>query len=274
MVLVSASGCGGSGTTASSAAEAVPDSETQPMADSTDFPTHDINAYLTWAAGGGLDTTFRALAPYVEKELGVSVVIQNKTGASGAVACKFVHDQKSNGYSIFGGAESPTMFNIMELSNLDYRNYTPLIIYCVNPSVLLVGKDFPYNTLGELFDNIKANPGKVTMATTGGAAIPEIYGNLFKNVEQMDFSFVPFEDENAAGVAVMGGNADFTVLTSSNARELVRSGDLKALAVLDKEKTDNAPNAVPLSEIYPQNEEYLPIAAFFGAFVKMTPRMM
>jgi len=106
------------------------------------------------------------------------------------------------------------------------------------------------------------------MATTGAAAIPEIYGNLFKNVEQMEFNFVPFEGENAAGVAVMGGNADFTVLTSSNARELVRSGDLKALAVLDKNKTDNAPDATPLNEIYPQYEEYLPIAAFFGAFVK------
>lgn len=235
---------------------------------SVNFPTHDINAYLTWGAGGGLDTTFRALTPHVEKELGYSVVVQNKTGASGAVACQFVYDQKSDGYSIFGGAESPTMFNIMDLSKLDYRNYTPLIIYCVNPSVLLVSKDSPYNTLEELFDAIKANPNKITMATTGAAAIPEIYGNLFKNVEQMDFRFVPFEGENAAGVAVMGGNADFTVITSSNARELVRSGDLRALAVLDKNRTENAPDAPPLNEIYPQYEEYLPIAAFFGAYVK------
>ena len=123
-------GCSGSSTPASSKSGDSPAASTQAASSpeagggtaATDFPTHDINAFLTWGAGGGLDTTFRALVPHVEKELGVSVVVQNKTGASGAVACQFVYDQKSDGYSIFGGAESPTMFNIMDLSKLDYRN--------------------------------------------------------------------------------------------------------------------------------------------------------
>ena len=95
---------GGNDTAKTTAAQA--DGATTGSA-STAFPEHDINGWVMWGAGGGTDNIVRPLCTYTEKILGKSIVVNNKTGATGAVATQFVHDQAADGYSLLLGAENP-----------------------------------------------------------------------------------------------------------------------------------------------------------------------
>src|SRR3989339_1337826 len=77
-----------------------------------DYPTKDLMGVIQWGAGGATDNVARAVTPYVEKILGKKIVLQNKTGATGAVGLQFVHNQPSDGYTLLYGAENPNLYRV------------------------------------------------------------------------------------------------------------------------------------------------------------------
>ena len=90
------------------------------------FPTKDLSGVIQWGAGGATDNVARAVTPLVEKHLGKQVVLQNKPGATGAVAVQWVHNQPSDGYTLLYGAENPLLYRVLDISQLEYKDFYPV----------------------------------------------------------------------------------------------------------------------------------------------------
>ena len=89
------------------------------------YPTRNITGIIMWGAGGGMDGVSRALTPHAEPHLGRTIVLQNRPGATGAIASTAVHTQPANGYHLLYAAENPAIYRVLELSPLSFHDFEP-----------------------------------------------------------------------------------------------------------------------------------------------------
>lgn len=89
------------------------------------YPEKNIHGVVMWGAGGALDNVSRAVAPIASSVLGKSIIIQNKTGATGAIAAALVANSPADGYTILFGAENPNLYKVTGLSKIDYNDFDP-----------------------------------------------------------------------------------------------------------------------------------------------------
>lgn len=232
------------------------------------FPTKDIAGIVQWGAGGGTDSLMRPLATLAEKVLGQSIVIQNKTGATGAIATQFVHEQAADGYTLLMGAENPQLYTILDISKLTYNDFEPVFLVGDERVGIVVGKDSKYNSFTELIEDALANPGKVSVSSTGKGGMPWTVSSFIKAVTGAEFNQIPFDSDAAALTAVLGGHADFTVAKVQTAIQSYKAGDLKFLTLLSLDEVDVLPEVPLVTAEYPDFAEYLPWGPFYGIFVK------
>lgn len=231
------------------------------------FPQHDINGYIMWGAGGAMDNMARSITPLVEKNLGKSIILQNKTGASGAVATQYVFDQKADGYSILYGAENPQLYGVLNISHLDYSDFEAINIFARGVAIVVAPPEAKWNTVEDLIADAK-EPGKLKMSVTGPAGLPYVMYSLMKSVSGIDSTLVPFDGEGPALTAMLGGHVDYTIVGLSAAREMIRAGKVKALAVISNEEIEGMEEIPVIGKIIPDYQKYLPWGPFFGAYVK------
>lgn len=232
-----------------------------------EYPDNNINGYVAWGAGGPTDTVSRALAVIAAKELGTNIIIQNKTGASGSVATDFVKRQESNGYSILFNSENPPLYKVMGLSDVDYDDYYPVIVVGQQTAVMVVAPDSPYNSVEDLFEDVLARPGEITLATTGAGGLPSNVAAMMQATNGVEFNQVPYDGDSAVLTAIMGGNADVTVVNYSSAVDYVADRSVKILTVFSDERLESEPDSATICESYPEYESYFPWGTFVGVFV-------
>lgn len=232
-----------------------------------EYPDSDINGYVAWGAGGPTDTMSRALSIYAADALDTNIIIQNKTGASGSVATEFVKRQKDDGYSILFNAENPPLYKVMGISQIDYDDFYPVIIIEQQTGVLVAKADSKYNTITDVFEDAKENPGKINLATTGAGGLPSNVAAMMESTSGVSFNQVPYDGDSSVLSAILGGHADLTIINYSTAIDYVRDGSLKIITVFDNERLDNEPDVEAISEAYPEYEHYFPWGPFVGVFV-------
>ena len=147
-----------------------------------DYPTKPITMIIPYAAGGTTDVWGRKLAALLEKYLGQAITVTNQGGASGSIGSQFVKEQPSDGYTVLVCAETMGTYRTMNVCDLDYSDFTVISPLVGDPKVLVVGKDSKYNTLEELLDDIKANPGKITMSHSGPGGSGHNQGLVMKEL--------------------------------------------------------------------------------------------
>ena len=233
-----------------------------------DYPARDIQGTIMWGAGGATDNLARVVTPVVEAELGQKIVLVNRPGGAGAVSTQYVHSRPADGYNILYGAETPQIHQVLGLSKIDYDAFSPLVLFGRNLAVFVVKPDAPWKTMGELVADIKARPGKITAATTGPGATPAVALGILRASENTHVNQVPFDGEGPGLTALQGGHADFMPTSLPAATELLKSGRLPALAVLDLESPEAFPDIPPITKDLPGTAKYLPWGTFQGVFVK------
>ena len=131
----------------------------------------NIEIVCPWGTGGGADTTLRAFATALESEIGVKVVVNNKSGAGGVTGVQFATSQPADGYTYLLCTQSPMLAQITGSTDFDvYGSIKPLCQLVHDVNVFVAGKDEPYNNMEELKEYLKANPGSVkcgVMTITG-----------------------------------------------------------------------------------------------------------
>jgi len=241
---------------------------TQTQEKEVKFPERDINGYIMWGAGGAMDNVSRSITPLAEKYLGKSIILQNKTGATGAVATQFVYDQKADGHTLLYGAENPQLYGVLNISKLDYKDFEAINILGRGVAVVVVPKDSKYTTLQDLIEAGKAAPGKINMSSTGPGGLPFVVYSLLNTVSGVEFNLIPFDGEGPSLTAMLGGHVDFTIVGLSAARELYRADKVKPLVVISNEPIEGMEEIPVIGEILPEYNPYLPWGPFYGVYVK------
>lgn len=231
-----------------------------------DYPTKPITMIIPYGAGGTTDIWGRKLAALLEKYLGQSITVTNQGGASGSIGVQFVKEQPSDGYTILVCAETMGTYKTMNICDLGYENFTVIAPLVGDPKVIVVGKDSKYNTLEELLDDIKANPGKITMSHSGPGGSGHNQGLVLGELGY-DVAMTSFDSGNDALLGVIGGQVDFTNPNISTLGGFLESGDVKALAVFASERMDAYPDIPAFTETIPEAEKYLNIPYTLLSFV-------
>lgn len=256
-----AGGMAAGGTTASGSAGAG-------NAGDTAYPEHDLQGYITYGAGGGTDTISRAIAPGMEKALGKSIVLQNKSGGSGSVGTAHVLGLANDGYSLLFHSESTTLFKALDIIDITYDDLTPIMVTGGGCGVLVTSPDSKYQTFEEVLEAAKANPGTISVGSCGTGTMPDIIRIMMEQVLGVKFNMVSFDGDSEALTALMGGHIDLHICTSFTAVSMVESGNIKPLLVFYDEPVagfEEVPLATGVDEKF---GEYLPWGPFYGISVK------
>lgn len=231
------------------------------------FPEEDIRGVIQWGEGGATDIISRSLASIAEKELGASLVMENKTGASGAIGAQYVYDQPADGYTLLFGAENPNLYQLLDISERDYVNdFVPVSIIGQSYAGVVVRGDSEFDSLEDVVEYAQENPDKLNMGTSGEGGLPHVASAMLKSQLDTSFNLIPYDGDGPLAVALLGDEIDITVLAVSAAQEYVDSGDFKMLTVLHNESLNSLPDVKPITDIYPEFDQYLPWGPFQGVF--------
>ena len=242
----------------------------QPSAAQT-YPSQPIKIIVPTAPGGVADIGGRTFATKLT-EAGKTAVVENKTGAGGAIAADFVAKSAPDGYTVYVGFHATNAI-LPHLQKLNYdaaKDFIPVTIAGRTANILVVHPDVPAKSMKDLVAHAKANPGKVTFASQGNGSTGHIVGEQFKEVAGVNIVHVPYRGGAPAVQDLIAGHVTmmFDVLTLAVPQ--VKGGKVKALAVASPERVPLLADVPTVAEAgFPQLES----GPWFGFFVPAkTPR--
>ncbi|MET1155278.1 tripartite tricarboxylate transporter substrate-binding protein [Arthrobacter sp.] len=216
-------------------------------AESDQYPSKDIRLVVPWAAGGSGDLSARTVAPLLEKELGVEVIVENRPGANGSVAYNWLKDQEPDGYNLsVMGVELATLQ--FQDYDIDPTNYAPIGQLLAGPGAISVPVDSPYKTVQDLIDDAKANPGKITYSSPGVGSVWDSPMQGFQELAGIELKGVPFDGSAPAVAAAAAGDVSFSIDAIGTQKTQVEAGKLRYLAMLTDERDPNNPDVPTLKE--------------------------
>src|SRR6266498_735549 len=175
------------------------------------YPERPIKLVVALAPGGPADTAARLFAPYFSERLGQSVVIENRTGASSVVGTESVVRAPPDGYTLLFGSSSSFAVNpaVMKSLRFDAQKDLKLVgLVSYTPHVLVMRASLPANTLAELVALAKAQPGKLTYASSGAGGAIHLATELFKREAGVDIVHVPYRGGGPAVMGLLTGDVD------------------------------------------------------------------
>jgi tripartite-type tricarboxylate transporter receptor subunit TctC len=239
------------------------------FAGAAEYPDRPINGVIAWGAGGGTDTVSRLLIPVAEKILSQSIILANRTGATGAIATQAVHSAPADGYTLLLNAENPQLYQVLGLSPLSYDDFEPIILSAQGSTVIVVPKDSPIKSYADLIKAAKDAPGKLSIGTSGVGGQPWVTSMLLKKVEGVTFNPVAFQGDGPLVTALLGTQLDVSGLAVGVATQYIRSGDVRALAVMSSKPNPGIPEVPHITQLNPAFTESMKASGFFyGVFVK------
>ena len=221
------------------------------------YPTRTVRAVVAFAPGGVTDTFARLMAQKLTEQLGKQVYVENIAGASGNIGTGQVAKAAPDGYTILFAFSShvvnPTLFARVPYDPI--KDFDPVTLAVASTTVLTVNPSVPANTVKELVDLIKANPGKYSFGSAGAGTQAHLAGEQFRLSLGLDLVHVPFGGGGPAVAAVVAGHTPISFVSPQAAMQHVREGTVRALAVTSKTRSQIFPNVPTMAEAgYPEIE--------------------
>jgi len=239
---------------------------TAPAFASETYPTKPIRIVVGFAPGGGADIVARQLGTQLSKQLGQSVVVENRPGATGTLAATNVAQAAGDGYSMMLASQStmviaPSMYGKLQYDPI--RDFLPVTQLVSMPLVMVVTPSVPATTLKEVMDLARA--GKLANFASSGAGGPQhIAGELFNKMAGIKLTHVPYKGESAALTDVMAGNVQVAFANVPVAAPFIESGKLRAIAVSSLARAQTLPQVPTVSEAGLKDFEVL---TWYGLFL-------
>lgn len=198
------------------------------------FPDRPIRIIVPFAAGGNVDLQCRILAERMGQLLKASIVVENRTGAGGAIGAEVVARSAPDGYTLLGGSNGPMTVSPALRTDLSYdpiADFAPIALTSRVPMVLAISKKLPVNTLQEFITHATANPTKITIASSGTGSSSHLVLLDFGLATKTSYVHVPYRGASATIPDLISGNVDAVVTEVSNISGAHTAGQVKILGV-------------------------------------------
>lgn len=219
------------------------------LAGAQTWPTQPVRIVAPVPAGGGVDLLSRAIAQKLQEQWNVSVVVENRPGASALIGTDYVA-KSTDGHTLLMGY-SVLATNKFLVSKLPYdleRDLAPIVHVGYIPLILVTQPTFPANSVKELVALLKASPGKYSYASGGAGAGAHLSGELFKHLTGVELTHVPYKGNAPALNDLLGGHVAIMFDTITTSIPHVKSGRLKALATTGEKRSPLAPDVPTMIE--------------------------
>ena len=215
------------------------------------FPNKTVRLVVPVAPGGILDQVSRIVAGPMSTELGQPVIVENRAGGSGNIGATAVARSAPDGYNVLVGYSmfhvgNPALFTTIEWDPI--RDFKSVALLVVSPHIIAVHPSVPVNSLKELVDYAKANPGKLNYSSPGTGSVPHVGMELFKQSAVVDIVHVPYRGAGPGVKDTAAGVVQMTVATPPSLKAFIDGGMLKPLAIAASQRNPAFPNVPTTAE--------------------------
>lgn len=217
------------------------------------YPVRPVRWVVPYAAGGATDVLSRLICQHLSERLGQSFVVENKPGAGSNIGTQSVINSPADGYTLLL-TSTANAINASFDPALPYdfaRDIAPAAGVARIPLVLVVNNDIPAHSIPEFIAYAKANPGKLSVASSGIGTSLHLSGELFKTLAGVDFVHVPYRGSAPALTDLMSGQIQGMFDNVTSSFELVRAGKVRALGVTTVERSEVLPDVPPIGDTLP-----------------------
>ncbi len=222
------------------------------LARAQEWPSKPITWVYPYAAGGGADPLARSLAALVGPRLGQSIVVENRTGASGMIGATAVARAPADGHTFLFCVSSEVAVNQWLYHNMSYDPEKDLVAVCrltTLPFALVSSRSSRLASVAELVAAAKANPGKLTFGSPGSGTLQHIAGELLQRTADIRFTHVPYRGIAAVTNDLLAGHVDVGFVGLSTALPHVRAGQVNGLGLSTASPVPGVPELEPLARL-------------------------
>ncbi len=216
------------------------------------YPSKPIRLIVPFPPGGTTDIVGRLFADKLGKELGQTVVVENRGGAGGSIGSAFIANSAPDGYTLGIATVSTHGINPAIYSNLAFdaeKDFTPISNLAAVPNVMSINPKVAAKTMEEFVKLAKSQPGRITYASAGNGSVSHMMGELFKMSAGVDLMHVPYRGVGPALNDTLAGQVDVLFDNLPSSLPHIQSGALVALAVAAPQRVANLPNVPTFAEV-------------------------
>jgi tripartite-type tricarboxylate transporter receptor subunit TctC len=214
------------------------------------YPDRIIRIVVPFAPGGGTDMVARTLAQEMTKDLGASIIIENRPGAGTIIGTQTVATSEPDGYTLlmgtFANAVNPSLN--AKLPYDAHKDFAPVALIARSFNIVVVNPNSPIKTVADLIAAAKAEPDKLSYGTYGTGTSAHLAGELFKHMARVNLTAVPYKGAAPGITDLIGGQIQVMFTTVASAASLVEAGQLRAIAVTSAERSPAFPQLPTVSE--------------------------
>lgn len=214
------------------------------------WPSRPLRWIVAYPAAGGSDFLARQIAPQMGKQLGQTIVVDNRPGAAGIIGTEAASKQPGDGYTLLTGDNGAMVFHTALYKSLPYNpaDFVPLGFMASFPLLLVVNPESGFTSAAQFLDTVRRSPGKYSYASPGAGSPHHLAMELLKQRTGSFIVHVPYRGTAQAMQDVLSGQVPIMVVDTAAGLAQVRSGKLKALAVLSKHRIALLPDVPTLAE--------------------------
>jgi len=220
------------------------------LARTQDYPARPVRLIVPFPPGAGVDVVARLVAPSLSERLHQNVVIDNRSGAGGAIGAGLAAKAPADGYTLFMATPGQA-FSMNLYRKLPYdlvRDFAPLTLVAVAPNLLVVNAAVPAATVKEFIALAKARPRQLNFASAGTGTASHLAGELFKFLAGVELAHVPYKGAAGAITALLGSEIQAAFFSIPSTLPHMKSGRLRALGIGSANRSDLLPGVPTIAE--------------------------
>jgi tripartite-type tricarboxylate transporter receptor subunit TctC len=244
------------------------------MARAEAFPTRFVRLIVPFPPGGAVDNAARIIASRLSEMWGQQMVIENKGGAGGNIAATAVLQAEADGHTIYicsiGHAINQFIYRAIGYDPV--ADFAPVTLMCVYPNIMAVPNSSPDRSVASFIARARAEPGKLTYASSGIGTSLHLAGELFKRMAGVDLTHIPYRGAGPALNDLIPGRVDAIFANFPSTLPYVQNGQLRGLAVTTAQRQPEVPELPAIAEVVPGYD----VSSWFALFVaaKTPPEMI
>ena len=229
------------------------------------YPSRFVRLIVPFPPGGAVDNAARIIAGRLGEMWGQQMVIENKGGAGGNIAAQAVLQADADGYTVYicSIGHAINQFIYKSLGYDPVADFAPVTLMCVYPNILAVPNSSPDRSVPEFIARAKADPGKVTYASSGIGTSLHLAGELFKRMAGVDLTHIPYRGAGPALNDLIPGRVDAIFANFPSTLPYVQQGQLRGLGVTTAQRQPEVPDLPAIAEFVPGYD----VSSWFALFV-------